>query len=183
MGTASVAGRTELARATFTPSQAPGSQHVTLEEPHVRGIAAQLGFFAPGSPITSVVIPEISDKVSGLWSLWRIALDGGGSRARRILPLFVSDDGRVLGPTARAVWERSLELDTEHARLRPAATGRRGGASATRKPGVARKRQGVRSTRNPQQPSPLPRTGEAEVGSGHLLAAPRHRTHRTPAGA
>lgn len=112
---------TELARATFAPSQAPGARHVTLEEPHVRGIAAQLGFFAPGNPITSIVIPEISDKVSGLWSLWRIALDGGGSRARRILPLFVSDDGRVLGPTARVVWERVLELDPEHVRLRPAA--------------------------------------------------------------
>lgn len=112
---------TELARATFAPSQAPGARHVTLEEPHVRGIAAQLGFFAPGNPITSIVIPEISDKVCGLWSLWRIALDGGGSRARRILPLFVSDDGRVLGPTARVVWERVLELDPERVLLRPAA--------------------------------------------------------------
>jgi hypothetical protein len=112
---------TELERATFAPSQAPGARHVTLEEPHVRGIAAQLGFFALGNPITSIVIPEISDKVSGLWSLWRIALDGGGSRARRILPLFVSDDGRVLGPTARVVWERILELDPERVRLRPAA--------------------------------------------------------------
>ncbi|MBK6849134.1 MAG: DEAD/DEAH box helicase family protein [Proteobacteria bacterium] len=112
---------TELARATFAPSQAHGARHVTLEEPHVRGIAAQLGFFAPGNPITSIVIPEISDKVSGLWSLWRVALDGGGSRARRILPLFVSDDGRVLGPTARVVWERVLELDPDHVRLRPAA--------------------------------------------------------------
>ncbi len=112
---------TELARATFAPSQVPGSQHVTLEEPHVRGIAAQLGFFAPGSPITSVVIPEVSNKVSGLWSLWRIALQGGGSRARRFLPLFVSDDGRLLVPTARVVWERLVELDTEHVSLRPAS--------------------------------------------------------------
>jgi superfamily II DNA or RNA helicase len=113
---------TELARATFAPSQVPGSQHVTLEEPHVRGIAGQLGFFAPGSPITSVEIPGVSDKVSGLWSLWRIALQGGGSRARRFLPLFVSDDGRLLHPAARVVWDRLLELDTENVILRPAAT-------------------------------------------------------------
>jgi len=111
---------TELAHATFNPSQARGALHVTLEEPHVRGIAAQLGFFAPGSPIASIVVPEISEKVSGLWSLWRIALDGGGSRARRILPLFVSDDGRELGPTARVLWDRLLELDFETIRLRPA---------------------------------------------------------------
>ncbi|HEX5461460.1 MAG TPA: helicase-related protein [Steroidobacteraceae bacterium] len=112
---------TELARATFNPSQAVGALHVTLEEPHVRGIAEELGFFVPGSPITSIVVPDISEKVSGLWSLWRIALDGGGSRARRILPLFVSDDGRELGPTARVVWDRLLELDFKNVRLRPAA--------------------------------------------------------------
>ena len=80
-----------------------------------------MGFFAPGSPITAVVIPEISDKVRGLWSLWRIALHGGTGRTERILPLFVSDDGRVLGPTARAVWDRLLELDTSQAEIAPAA--------------------------------------------------------------
>ena len=43
-------------------------------------------------------MPEISDKVTGVWSLWRIVLDGGGTRAVRILPLFLSDDGRVSAP-------------------------------------------------------------------------------------
>ena len=112
---------TVLSHATFTPSAAPGARHVTLEEPHVRGIATQLGFFAPGSPITAIVIPDVSDKVSGLWSLWRIALHGGGGRAQRILPLFVSDDGRVLAPTARVVWERLLELEAETVHLTPGA--------------------------------------------------------------
>lgn len=113
----------EMRRVTFSPAAASdsGMKHLTLEEPRVRGIATQLGFFAPGSPITAVVIPEISDKVCGLWSLWRIALHGGTARTERILPLFVSDDGRVLGPTARAVWDRLLELDASQAELAPAA--------------------------------------------------------------
>ena len=64
---------------------------------------------------------EISDKVTGVWSLWRIVLDGGGTRAVRILPLFLSDDGRVLGPTARVVWDRLLELDPASAASRSAA--------------------------------------------------------------
>src|SRR5258708_15687528 len=112
---------TELARSPFHPSQVHGALHVTLEDPHIRDIASQLGFFVPGSPITSIVVPEISDKVSGLWSLWRVALGGGSNRARRILPLFVSDDGRELGPTARVIWDRLLELEFENVRLRPAA--------------------------------------------------------------
>lgn len=112
---------TTVERAVFAPTQEPGSEHLTLEDPHVRGIATQLGYFAPGSPIPAVVVPEISDKVTGLWSLWRIALDGGGTRATRILPLFVSDDGRVLGPTARAVWDRLVELDAASLASRSAA--------------------------------------------------------------
>jgi superfamily II DNA or RNA helicase len=111
----------KVARAVFIPSQAIGAQHLTLEDAHVRGIAAQVGYFAPGSPIAAVVLPEISDKVAGLWSLWRIALEGGGARATRVLPLFVGDDGRVLAPTARAVWDRLIELDPENFATRPAA--------------------------------------------------------------
>ena len=111
---------TVVTRAVFAPTEVAGAQHLTLEDPHVRSIAAQLGYFAPGSPIASIVIPEISDKVAGLWSLWRIALEGGGSRATRVLPLFVSDDGRVLGPTARAVWDRLLELEPISFSTRPA---------------------------------------------------------------
>lgn len=111
----------EVTRAVFVGSHAAEARRLTLEDPHVRGIAAQLGYFAPGNPIPSVVLPEISDKVAGLWSLWRITLEGGGNRAVRVLPLFVSDDGRVLGPTARVVWDRLLELEPEGLGTRAAA--------------------------------------------------------------
>lgn len=110
---------TDIARAVFTPNTAEGTTHLTLEDPHVRGLVAQLGYFAPGNAIATVVLPEISDKVAGVWSLWRVALEGGGSRANRILPLFVSDDGRMLGPTARAVWERLVDLEPESMATRP----------------------------------------------------------------
>ena len=110
-----------VARAVFAPTKETGARHLTLEDSHVRSIAAQLGYFAPGSPIPALLVPEISDKVTGVWSLWRIVLDGGGTRAVRILPLFLSDDGRVLGPTARVVWDRLLELDPASATSRSAA--------------------------------------------------------------
>lgn len=112
---------TKMVRAVFLPSRTVGAQQLTLEDAHVRSIAAQLGYFAPGNPIAAVVVPEISDKVAGLWSLWRIALEEGSTRATRILPVFVSDDGRILAPAARAVWDRLLELDPENFVMRPAA--------------------------------------------------------------
>ncbi len=36
------------------------------------------------------------------------------------MPLFVSDDDRVLAPTARAVWDRIIETDGESLAIRPA---------------------------------------------------------------
>jgi hypothetical protein len=49
--------------------------------------------------------------VTGYWSLWRIALRSQAERSQRMMPLFVSDDGKVLAPTARAVWDRLIAMD------------------------------------------------------------------------
>ena len=55
---------TELVRGDFAPTKAPALAALTLEDPHVRCIAAQLGFSPPGSPIPSILVPDISDKVT-----------------------------------------------------------------------------------------------------------------------
>lgn len=88
----------------------PGTTLVSLEDERIRGLISGLPVFAPGQPICSVVIPDISDKTSGLWSLWRISLLTTGGPERRFLALFLSDDGRVLGPTARTIWDRLIDL-------------------------------------------------------------------------
>jgi superfamily II DNA or RNA helicase len=88
----------------------PGATLISLEDERVRGLINSLPVFAPGQPIPSVVIPDVSDKTTGVWSLWRISLHTGGGREQRFLALFVSDDGRVFGPTARTVWDRLIDL-------------------------------------------------------------------------
>ena len=81
-----------------------------MEDERVRGLTNSLPVFAPGQPIPSVVIPDVSDKTTGVWSLWRISLHTAGGREQRFLALFVSDDGRVFGPTARTIWDRLIDL-------------------------------------------------------------------------
>jgi hypothetical protein len=98
-----------------------GAEAISLEDPHVRGLVERLTVFAPGQPLPAIEIPGISDRVTGLWSLWRIAIESSHGRERRLLPLFKSDDGRVLIPTARAVWDRLLESDGERLKTRPNA--------------------------------------------------------------
>ncbi len=59
----------------------------------------------------------ISDKVSGTWSLWRVSLQSESGAEHRFLALFLTDEGRVLLPTARAVWDRLVSVDADAAKL------------------------------------------------------------------
>ena len=100
------------AQAVFNREEADraGSTLISLEDERIRRLTTSLPIFAPGQPIPSVVVPEVSDKTSGIWSLWRISLNAGGNREQRFVALFVSEDGRVFGPTARTIWDRLIEL-------------------------------------------------------------------------
>jgi superfamily II DNA or RNA helicase len=91
----------------------PGATLISLEDERVRALTTSLPVFAPGQPIPSVVIPEVSDKTSGIWSLWRISLHTAGGREQRFLALFLTEDGRVFGPTARTIWDRLIDLPTD----------------------------------------------------------------------
>ena len=62
-----------------------------------------------GEPIPCVRFGSLPAEVVGYWSLWRIALDHQSLREVRIVPLFHHDDGRILLPTARHIWDQLVE--------------------------------------------------------------------------
>jgi superfamily II DNA or RNA helicase len=100
----------------FTGKEAerlPAARHLTLEEPKVRGLAMRLPRFAPGQPVPIVSIPGLSGEVQGVWSLWRIAIATMEWNRRRIMPLFLADNGMVYMPTARHVWDQLLTATTQ----------------------------------------------------------------------
>ena len=100
----------------FTGKEAerlPTARHLTLEEPKVRGLAMRLPRFAPGQPVPIVSIPGLSEEVQGVWSLWRIAIASMEWNRRRIMPLFLADNGKVYMPTARHVWDQLLAASTQ----------------------------------------------------------------------
>jgi superfamily II DNA or RNA helicase len=104
---------TSQRRAVFSRQEAegPGATLLSLESPQVRSLVARLPQFAPGQPLSALILDGISDKVAGCWSLWRIAVRTVDNHAHRVMAIFVSDEGRVLVPTARAVWDRLIDLD------------------------------------------------------------------------
>jgi len=100
----------------FTGKEAerlPAARHLTLEEPKVRGLAMRLPRFAPGQPVPIVSIPGLSEEVQGVWSLWRIAIATTEWNRRRIMPLFLADNGVVYMPTARHVWDQLLAASAQ----------------------------------------------------------------------
>ena len=118
----------------FTDKEAerlPAARHLTLEEPKVRGLAMRLPRFAPGQPVPIVSIPGLSEEVQGVWSLWQISIvsdeslvsrrwdghvtmdPGPETCRRRIMPLFLADNGMVYKPTARHVWDQLLAASTQ----------------------------------------------------------------------
>jgi superfamily II DNA or RNA helicase len=90
----------------------------TLEEPSLRGLASTLPQWSAGMPIPGVRIDGLPESLAGVWSLWEISQSVAGdvrteSIARRFLPLFLSDEGRVYLPTARRIWDLLLTQSIE----------------------------------------------------------------------
>lgn len=102
---------TEHEDAVFSRQEADaaGGTLVTVEDKRVRRLLANLPHVAPQMAIPSIVVDGVSDKVSGWWSLWRIALQSEDERELRLSPLFVDDGDRVLAPTARTVWDSLID--------------------------------------------------------------------------
>ncbi|MFH1934078.1 MAG: helicase-related protein [Pseudomonadota bacterium] len=88
--------------------QSPTARHLTLEDSRVRGLAMRLPRFVPGQPISVVTIPEITNEVTGLWSLWRIGITTMEWNRHRTMPLFIADGGKVFAPTARHLWDKLM---------------------------------------------------------------------------
>ncbi|MCA9633760.1 MAG: hypothetical protein KC766_39180, partial [Myxococcales bacterium] len=103
---------TEVKAAVFgqAESERPGSSCLSLEDERIRALIKGLPIFAPGQPLPAVVVPGVSEKVAGTWSLWRISLQVGDGHRQRFVAVFVASDGRVLVPTARTIWDRLVEL-------------------------------------------------------------------------
>ena len=84
----------------------PGAEWLQLDHPKVRGMLSRLPRFVAGMPVPRVRLSTLPANVAGLWSLWEVTIVGQGHKRRRMVPLFVHDNGRVLAPTARFLWDQ-----------------------------------------------------------------------------
>jgi SNF2 family DNA or RNA helicase len=95
---------------------AVGDGHLTLEEPRIRDLVLRMPRFTLGQPVAVLRLAALPGDVAGLWSLWKVELHSEGKNRNRVMSLFCADDGRVLLPTARFIWDQCLTDMFEPAR-------------------------------------------------------------------
>jgi len=93
----------------------PTARHLGLQDSRMRALVNEAPPTLPGMPVLEVSMPGIAAGISGLWSLWRIRLASESWKRDALLPLFQTDDGKLLAPTARRIWDA---LVGEEARVR-----------------------------------------------------------------
>jgi superfamily II DNA or RNA helicase len=96
--------RYALPSRTTTPP--PKTELLRLDHPKVRGILSRLPRYVVGMPVPHVCFSSLPGNLSGLWSLWEVSIITQDRQKRRMMALFVHDDGRMLAPTARFLWEQ-----------------------------------------------------------------------------
>lgn len=90
-------------------AQDHGLQHVSLENERIRHLVRELPRVVATEAIPTVRFGSLPAEVVGYWSLWRITLAHQSFRDMKVIPIFHHDDGRILLPTARHIWDVLLE--------------------------------------------------------------------------
>ena len=98
---------TVLSHVVFRPdSEDAGQTYMALDHPEIQRMLDQLPHEVPGAPVTRLASAQFTQGLRGIWSLWELRLWYGRENDRRILPLFVSQDGRIFQASALQIWER-----------------------------------------------------------------------------
>jgi len=103
-------------RGTFEPAAAArgGLELFSAHHPEVRAILDALSPVVSGQPAPTLLLVDLPEGVDGTFGLFRLAADpfrSAPGEAERLLAVFVDDDGRALGPTARRVWQGVVDGD------------------------------------------------------------------------
>jgi superfamily II DNA or RNA helicase len=88
-----------------------GAKYLNLNQPQVRGLISQLSRSVPGLPIPIVRIHNMPTNIVGIWALLQIGVYAGDWINKKTLAIFIHDDGRILLPTARHIWDLVLSTD------------------------------------------------------------------------
>jgi len=100
----------------FTSAEAeslPIARHLTLQDPRIRSLIERLPRYTPTQVIPKARLRGLSRKISGIWSIWQVSLVAAARTRKRLLSLFVADNGSIFPVTARTIWDHLLVADPQ----------------------------------------------------------------------
>lgn len=87
-----------------------GSENpLDLQHPRVREMCQRIPIQPDNGETAKAALPDLPGHLSGTWSLWQIVVRGREWRRHRLFPLFVTDAGQVLHPSAQRIWEQIMD--------------------------------------------------------------------------
>ncbi len=102
---------TVLPHVVFRPDSDDVEQtYFALDHPEIQRMLEELPHEALGAPLARLASTQFTKGLRGIWSLWELRLWYGQENDRRILPMFLSDDGRLFQASALQIWERITHL-------------------------------------------------------------------------
>ncbi len=86
-----------------------GDNPLDLQHPRVRELCHRIPLQLDAGETTKVTLPDLPQSLVGTWSLWQIIVQGREWRRHRLMPLFITDAGQVLHPSAQRIWEQVID--------------------------------------------------------------------------
>jgi superfamily II DNA or RNA helicase len=79
---------------------------LNLDHPKIRSLIERIPVMGKGEPIPQILGGGLSKSAKGYWSLWVMRFASFDFRQARVFPVFINNEGKVFGQTARHLWEK-----------------------------------------------------------------------------
>lgn len=90
-------------------SENQNAEKITFNNPVVTDAIKNLPELSEDFHVPVVSVDNIPKGLQGVWSLWKVAAKGKDWSKERVIPVFVSDEGKVFLNSAILVWDRLIE--------------------------------------------------------------------------
>ncbi|WP_053959402.1 DEAD/DEAH box helicase [Sulfobacillus thermosulfidooxidans] len=86
--------------------RAAQSHYVGIHHPRIASLIDKVPRVTPGEAFVILVSSQFPQGLKGLWSLWKLTLQTREKNRSRLIPVFVSEDGKRYRTTAQKIWEQ-----------------------------------------------------------------------------
>lgn len=85
--------------------------YVGIHHPRIAPLINKVPSITPGEAVVTLISSQFPQGLEGLWSLWKLMLSTPERNRSRLIPVFISRDGKRYRTTAQKIWEQVCQRD------------------------------------------------------------------------